>query len=75
LTKYSVTLDNASSNAKVMETLTPLFAGYLSSDPAPIPSDPNKRKYSLVHQHCACHIIDLIRKYGLKRLKPFYKRF
>jgi hypothetical protein len=58
-----------------METLTPLFAGYLSSDPAPIPSDPNKRKYSLVHQHCACHIIDLIVKYGLKRLKPFTKDF
>jgi len=30
---FSVTLDNASSNAKTMETLTPLFAGYLGSDP------------------------------------------
>jgi hypothetical protein len=46
---FSITLDNASSNAKAMETLTPLFAGYLGSDPAPTPSDPNKRKYCLVH--------------------------
>jgi hypothetical protein len=26
---FSVTLDNASSNAKVMDTLTPIFASYL----------------------------------------------
>ena len=26
---FSVTLDNASSNAKAMDTLTPMFAGYL----------------------------------------------
>jgi hypothetical protein len=29
---FAVTLDNASSNAKAMETLTPMFADYLSSD-------------------------------------------
>ena len=46
---FSITLDNASSNAKAMETLTPMFAGYLGSYPAPDPSYPNKRKYSLVH--------------------------
>ena len=45
---FAVTLDNASSNAKAMETLTPMFFGYLVSDPAPTPSDPNKRKYCLV---------------------------
>jgi hypothetical protein len=54
-----------------METLTHLFAGYLGSDLAPTPSDPNKRKYSLVHQRCACHIINLIVKSRLKRMKPF----
>jgi len=63
---FSVTLDNASSNAKAMETLTPMFAGYLGSEPAPTPSDPNKVKYHLVHQRCACHIINLIVKSGLK---------
>jgi hypothetical protein len=52
-----------------METLTPMFAGYLDSDPAP--SDPNKHKYSLVHQRCACHIINRIVKSGLKRFKPY----
>jgi hypothetical protein len=39
---FFVTLDNASSNTKTMETLTPMFAGYLDSDLAPEPSDPNK---------------------------------
>jgi len=66
---FAVTLDNASSNAKAMETLTPMFSGYLGSDPALAPSDPNKHKYCLVHQRCACHIINLIVKSGLKRLK------
>jgi hypothetical protein len=29
---FYVTLDNASSNSKAMDTLTPLFAGYLGPD-------------------------------------------
>ena len=71
----AVTLDNSSSNAKAMETLTPMFFGYLGSDPAPTPSDPDKRKESLVHQRCACHIINLIVKSGLKRLKHVTEDF
>ena len=47
---FAITLDNASSNAKATEILTPMFAGYLGSDPSPEPLDPNKRKYTLVHQ-------------------------
>ena len=58
---FVVILDNASSNAKVTETLTLMFFGYLDSDPAPTPSD------CLVHQRCACHIINFIVKSGLKR--------
>jgi hypothetical protein len=47
---FVVTLNNASANAKAMKTLTPLFAGFLGSDPAPDNAiDPNQRKYSLVH--------------------------
>jgi hypothetical protein len=46
----STTLDNASSNAKAMETLTPMFAGYLGSKPAPMKDDPHKCKYNLIHQ-------------------------
>jgi hypothetical protein len=72
---YSVTLYNSSSNAKAMETLTPIFAGYLGSKPAPTPSDPNKREYSLIHQCCACHIIILTVKSGLKRFKPYTEDF
>jgi hypothetical protein len=72
---FYITLDNASYNANAMKTLTPMFVGYLSSDPAPEPSDPNKRKYCLVHQRCACHIINLIVKSGLKRFKPYTEDF
>jgi hypothetical protein len=72
---FSITLDNASSNAKAIETLTPIFAGYLGSNPAPDDDDPNKRTYSLVHQRCACHIINLIVKSGLKRIKPYIEDF
>ena len=68
---FSVTLDNASSNAKAMNTLISMFASYLGPDPSPEPSDPSKRKYSLVHQHCACYIINLIIKSGLKMFKPY----
>jgi hypothetical protein len=66
---FSITLDNASSNAKAMETLTPMFVGYLCSFLAPTNEDPHKRKYNLVHQRCACHIKNLIVKSGLKRFK------
>ena len=55
--------------------MTPMFTGYLGSDPAPDPSYPNKHKYSLVHQRCACHIINLIIKSGLKRFKPYTEDF
>ena len=72
---FAITLDNASSNVNAMETLTPMFTGYLGSDPSPEPLDTNKRKYTLVHQRCACHIINLIVKSGLKRLKPYLEDF
>jgi hypothetical protein len=46
---FAVTLDNASSNFKAMETLTPVFFDYLDSYHAPTRDDPNKVKYLLVH--------------------------
>jgi hypothetical protein len=52
-----------------------MFAGYLGSDLAPTRSNPNKREYSLMHQRCACHIINLIMKSGLKRFKPCTEDF
>jgi len=75
LTRFSVILDNASSNGKAMNTLTHLFAGYLGPDPSPDPLDPSNRKYSLVHQRCAYHIINLIVKSRLKRLKLYTEDF
>jgi hypothetical protein len=64
----SVTLDNASANTKAMETLSPMLAGYLGYKPASTDEDPTHVKYNLLHQRCACHIINLIVKSGLKRM-------
>lgn len=72
---FAVSLDNASSNSKAYESLAPLFSGYLGYYPAPTPSDPHKVKYLLVHQRCACHIINLIVKSGMKRMKPWIDDF
>jgi hypothetical protein len=58
---FSVTLDNASANTSAMKELTPKFNGYVG----PL----------LLHQRCACHIINLIVKSGLKRLKPYLEAF
>jgi hypothetical protein len=40
-----------------MTSLTPKFSGYIGS--------------VFLHQRCACHIINLIVKSGLKHLKPY----
>ena len=72
---FSVSLDNASANSRAYEILQPMFFGYLGSYPAPTRDDPNKVQYLLVHQRCACHIINLIVKSGMKRLKPYTEDF
>jgi hypothetical protein len=72
---FSVSLDNASANSRAYEILTPVFFGYLGSYPAPTKDDPNKMRYLLVHQRYACHIINLIVKSGIKRLKPYIEDF
>jgi hypothetical protein len=70
----SVTLDNASANTKAIETLSPI-AGYLGYEPAPTDEDPTHVKYNLLHQRCACHIINLIVKSGFKRMKSYTEDF
>jgi hypothetical protein len=57
----SITLDNASSNSKAMEKLRHLLSGYVGT--------------LFLHQCCACHIVNLIVKSGLKRLKPYIEAF
>lgn len=52
---FAVTLDNASSNTTAMESLSPLFSVYAAS--------------FLMHQRCACHIINLIAKCAMKICK------
>jgi hypothetical protein len=67
---FSVTLDNASSNASSMSKLIPKFIGYLGPYPNPL----NKLR-GLLHQRCACHIINFIIKSGLKRIKVYLEAF
>jgi len=63
---FSVTLDNASSNASAMAKLIPKFVGYLGPDPEPLDNH-DTASHGLLHQRCACHIINLIVKSDLKR--------
>ena len=70
---FAVSLDNASANTSAMLVLTPLLDGYLGYDVAP--SDPAKKLYHAVHQRCVCHIINLVVKSGLKRLKTCIEVF
>ena len=53
---FAITLDNASSNTTAMEELTPILSVYAQS--------------YLLHQRCACHILNLIAKCALKYMKP-----
>ena len=53
---FSITLDNASANTSAMNTLTPIFSIYVAS--------------FLMHQRCACHIINLIAKSALHLCEP-----
>jgi hypothetical protein len=59
---FSVTIDNASANATAMKVLAPKLSGYVNSS-------------LVLHQRCVCHIINLIVKSSLKRLKPFLEDF
>ena len=70
---FAVSLDNASSNNNAMQILAPIFSGYLGVDTDP--DNPSKKTYYVVHQRCACHVINLIVKSGLKRLKPYIEIF
>jgi hypothetical protein len=63
---FSITLDNTSVNASAMNELTPSLVPYVSD--SAIPS-------ALLHQRCACHIINLIVKSGLKCIKEKLEDF
>jgi hypothetical protein len=69
---FAITLDNASSNQTAMHYLKPLFSGYLG---ALTDVDEDELSSILLHQRCACHIINLIVKSGLKRVKHYLEDF
>jgi hypothetical protein len=63
---FSITLDNASTNASAMTELTPKLVQYVYG---------SANTAGLMHQRCACHIINLIVKSGLKRIKEKLEDF
>ncbi|CAN6270701.1 unnamed protein product [Urochloa humidicola] len=74
---FAVTLDNASSNASTMHKLRPLLSKYLGFEVIDVPEhEPfNAVNSMFLHQHCACHIINLIVKEALTTLKPLVEVF
>jgi hypothetical protein len=74
---FAVTLDNASSNSTAMDILTPAFSGYILAALPPNATEEEVREERslFMHQRCACHIINLIVKSGMKRLKPYIEDF
>jgi len=72
---FAITLDNSFANTRAFENLQPCLFGYMGSYPAPTRNDPQKVKYLLVHQRCACHIFNLIVKSRLKRIHPYLEAF
>jgi hypothetical protein len=71
---FAITLDNASSNKTAMSYLIPLFSSYLGIPDYEL-DDTHNMSSILLHQRCACHIINLIVKSGLKRLKSCVNDF
>jgi hypothetical protein len=69
---FVITIDNASSNRIAMSFLKPLFSGYLG-----FTTDKQQDELAsiLLHQRCACHIVNLIVKFGLKRVKRYLEDF
>ena len=57
----SVTLDNASANTTAINILSPKISSYVGT--------------LFLHQRCACHIINLIVKSGLKRISAYLESF
>jgi hypothetical protein len=50
-----------------------MLASYLGADVDP--TDTSNKTYIVLHHRCACHIINLIVKCGLKRLKDYLDVF
>jgi hypothetical protein len=63
---FSITLDNASANACALTQLVPQLVSYVTC---------SLTASGLLHQCCACHIINLIVKCGMKHIKEKIEDF
>ncbi|KAK3164727.1 hypothetical protein QOZ80_1AG0023780 [Eleusine coracana subsp. coracana] len=64
----SITLDNASANSSAVTELAPRLTAYIGANHVSDPTAPDAAVIAsgLFHLRCACHIINLIVKSGLK---------
>jgi hypothetical protein len=76
---FAITLDNASSNNVAMKFLRPFLCGYLG---VPVPDSSLGTNASddglstmFLHQHCSCHVINLIVKAGLDPIRTYLDDF
>jgi hypothetical protein len=58
---FSTTLDNASSNTTAITKMAPKLSGYVGT--------------LFLHQHCACHIVNMIVKFALDVIKKYLEAF
>jgi hypothetical protein len=70
----AITLDNASSNNVAMKFLRPFLCRYLDSS---LGTDASNDELStmFLHQHCSCHVINLIVKAGLDPIRTYLDDF
>ncbi|WVZ77162.1 hypothetical protein U9M48_025060 [Paspalum notatum var. saurae] len=72
---FAIVLGNASSNKTAMDVLKHVFSGYIGSLMPKRARNEDDLAVVFLHQHCACHIINLIIKSCLKRLLPYLEDF
>jgi hypothetical protein len=72
---FSIILDNASANRTVVSVLKLVFSKYIGHLIPLEDKEEDDLSAIFLHQRCNCHIVNLIVKFGLKRLKHYLDDF